>query len=113
MQNDPTGALAPLPRENQHQREVRAAIDVMFEALSHIQASINADDREDRERQYRLFKEALYERFEQAVEDWKEEALDRKVRSSAPNGNVEESVATGKASKDGDTLETLWPEASV
>jgi len=63
MQNDQTEC----PRA-QNDRELRAAVDVMFEALSHIQASINASEPEAREKQYQTFKEALYERFEHLLE---------------------------------------------
>ena len=63
MQNDQTEFS-----RTQNGRELRAAVDVMFEALSHIQASINASEPEAREKQYQTFKEALYERFEHLLE---------------------------------------------
>jgi hypothetical protein len=63
MQNDQTECS-----RNQNGRELRAAVDVMFEALSHIQASINASEPEAREKQYQTFKEALYERFDHLLE---------------------------------------------
>jgi hypothetical protein len=63
MQNDQTEFS-----RTQNGRELRAAVDVMFEALSHIQASINASEPEAREKQYQTFKEALYERFDHLLE---------------------------------------------
>ena len=60
--------------------EVRAAVDVMFEALSHIQASLGADTEEERVQTYHKFKEALYERFELAVEKRQEESRPRRSR---------------------------------
>lgn len=60
-------------RRKRQSEEVRAAIDVMFEALSHIQASIDTNSEEERVQTYRKFKEALYERFEHAVGEARQE----------------------------------------
>lgn len=63
MQNNQTGST-----RSGNGSELRAAVDVMFEALSHIQASINVAEPEEREKHYRMFKEALYERFDHLLE---------------------------------------------
>jgi hypothetical protein len=79
MQTDSDEGRSPQhPTENFRSEEacameVRAAVDVMFEALSHIQASLGADTEEERVQTYHKFKEALYERFELAVEKRQEE----------------------------------------
>jgi hypothetical protein len=73
----PKGLLSPLEAERHeetgHQKhqseEIRATINVKFEALSHIQTSIDASSEEERVQTYRKFKEALYECFKHADED--------------------------------------------
>lgn len=113
--------------------ETRAAIDVMFEALSHIQASLEQSSEEARSQSYRSFKNALYRRFEQVVED--RQAMKRKKpvskeQKNAPvdpalsqdadvknadvsaNGAREDCLSVpDKGNSDG-TLEKLWPTIS-
>jgi hypothetical protein len=81
MQNDQTEFS-----QTQNGRELRAAVDVMFEALSHIQASINASEPEAREKQYQTFKEALYERFEHLLEQ--KYALDASSGDATASGDA-------------------------
>lgn len=101
--------------------ETRVAIDVMFEALSHIQASIDTSCEEDRVESYRKFKEALYERYEHLLEKRREEktdapnhpeaALERQVNG---NGHANDGAAdtNGTSDTDDDTLGKLWPTIS-
>lgn len=116
--------------EAARRRELRAAVDVMFEALSHIQASVESSSPEEREASYRTFKEALYERFEHAVERRREKAPcpqsevasgpDNSGEAAGPSG-VDESMpaggdgAVGAAAGGGDqdTRRTLWPGAET
>jgi len=126
-QNDTSGTTPHLsPAE-----ETRAAIDVMFEALSHIQASLEQSSEEARSQSYRSFKNALYRRFEQVVEDRQaskpevsqkqtnapvDPALstdaDVKNANGSANGAREDhSSVTDKENTDG-TLEKLWPTIS-
>ncbi len=112
--------------------ETRAAIDVMFEALSHIQASLEQSSEEARSQSYRNFKNALYRRFEQVVEDrqatkqhdlgsQERQGISQKQKGApegAPlSGNATASVngtsKTPLSATDGEgaggTLEKLWP----
>jgi len=105
--------------------ETRAAIDVMFEALSHIQASLEQSSEEARSQSYRNFKNALYRRFEQVVEDRqasKKHGVGSQGQQEAPAGaplaeNADASVngtsAPPLSATDGEgaggTLEKLWP----
>jgi len=109
MQNDQTKFS-----RTQNDCEVRAAVDVMFEALSHIQASINASESEAREKQYQTFKEALYERFEHLLEQ--QYALDASSDSSSascdaapaetePDRSSEDSKASGKDAPSGERFD--------
>jgi hypothetical protein len=95
----------PVVRERNRNRELRAAVDVMFEALSHIQASLEATSEEKRVESYRTFKEALYERFEYLVEEYEEGDQDPVLQKR--------SDAAGEAGPDDDTLEKLWPEIAL
>ncbi len=96
--------------------ETRVAIDVMFEALSHIQASIDASTEEERVESYRKFKEALYERYEHLLEERREEQTDRALEAAVNgNGHAEDRPAGSgsKSDNDGeDTLGKLWPAVS-
>lgn len=95
MQNNQTGS----PQAgNDHDRELRAAIDVMFEALSHIQASVNASEPEGREKEYRMFKEALYERFDHLLEQ--EYATDTSPDRKPEGGGAPTDLAEEEASED-------------
>jgi hypothetical protein len=105
--------------------ETRAAIDVMFEALSHIQASLEESSEEARRQSYRDFKNALYRRFEQVVEDRqarKKHGVGSQEQQGPPadaplSGNATASVngtsKTPLSAVDGEgadgTLEKLWP----
>lgn len=96
----------PVARERTRDRELRAAVDVMFEALSHIQASLEASSEEKRVQSYRTFKEALYERFEYLVDEYEDED-----RAGAV---LQERADAGAESEDEeDTLEKLWPDIAV
>ena len=101
MQNN---SFDPVARERSRDRELRAAVDVMFEALSHIQASLEASSEEKRVQSYRTFKEALYERFEYLVEEYETE--DRA-------GAVDRADAGAESEDEEDTLEKLWPDIAV
>jgi hypothetical protein len=106
----------PEPTADDATLEVRAAVDVMFEALSHIQASLETTSEEKRVESYRRFKEALYERFEYIVEERRQapeaeeapamngHAAAEPADRPAPNGAVLEGDDDGE-----DTLEKLWP----
>jgi hypothetical protein len=85
---------------------MRAAVDVMFEALSHIQASLETTSEEKRVESYRTFKEALYDRFEYLVDQRKEQPVES-APSGGQNGAVLEETATDE--DEDDTLEKLWP----
>jgi len=115
--------------------ETRAAIDVMFEALAHIQASMETSSEEARKEAYSNFKSALYRRFEQAVEDRSatEVAFDVQgdgapgftappTHKDHPGPSANDSSASsrtgnagGDSTDDGDedTLEKFWPSISV
>jgi hypothetical protein len=103
--------LDPVMRDRNLDIEVRAAIDVLFEALSHIQASLEETSEDKRVKSYRKFKEALYDRFEYLVEQRSEV-----VNGGSPGGDgaaTQEGITVESPSKpesDGDdTLEKLWP----
>jgi hypothetical protein len=95
----------PVTHERTRNIEMRAAVDVMFEALSHIQASLETTSEEKRVESYRTFKEALYDRFEYLVEQRKDQPSEPE---SAQTGAVLEADASAEADED-DTLEKLWP----
>jgi hypothetical protein len=103
MQNN---NLDPVARERTRDRELRAAVDVMFEALSHIQASLEASSEEKRVQSYRKFKEALYERFDHLVEEYEDEDRAGAVLQ-------ERASAGAESENDEDTLEKLWPDIAV
>jgi len=97
----------PVARERTRDRELRAAVDVMFEALSHIQASLEASSEEKRVQSYRKFKEALYERFEHLVDEYEEEDRAGAVLQEPAK------AGGGSEDEDEDTLEKLWPDIAV
>ena len=120
MPADSADQVDPVARQRSRDRELRAAVDVMFEALSHIQASLETTSKEKRAQSYRTFKEALYERFEHVVEKREESAVDiaagGQVRSATQNGHVEKKASDGDFSDESDeddTLEKLWPEIAA
>jgi hypothetical protein len=104
--------------------EIRAAVDVMFEALSHIQASMETESEEKRARTYQEFKSALYARFDHLVSERRSEqeaeTTPLENSTSAPNEGGEGSSSSRPGSEpptDGenadeeeDTLEKFWPE---
>jgi hypothetical protein len=104
MQNE---NFDPVARERSRDRELRAAVDVMFEALSHIQASLEASSEEKRVESYRTFKEALYERFEYLVEEYEEGDQDPMPQKRSDAGDE------GASDEGDDTLEKLWPEIAL
>jgi hypothetical protein len=100
----------------------------MFEALSHIQASLEQSSEEARSQSYRRFKNALYRRFEQVVEDRQASKQQKPVSQEQTNAPVEPALATDAdrpangtrkdhlsvtdvENTDG-TLEKLWPTIS-
>ncbi len=85
-------------------REVRAAVDVMFEALSHIQASLETSSEEKRRASYRKFKEALYDRFDHLIEQ--ERAA---MEEGIPEDETASQTEGGADGDDEETLEKLWP----
>jgi predicted ribonuclease toxin of YeeF-YezG toxin-antitoxin module len=111
--------------------ETRAAIDVMFEALAHIQASLETRSEEAREASYRNFKEGLYRRFEYLVQQRQStgsesadgssngssqsaDALSDRTVVETSSGNAAGRGGNGNASPRGglpdeDTLEKFWP----
>ena len=121
---------AGVPPHLTPEEETRAAIDVMFEALSHIQASLEQSSEEARSQSYRSFKNALYRRFEQVVEDRQAMKRKRPVSHEQKNAPVDPALSTDadvqnadvsangaredylsvpdKENTDG-TLEKLWP----
>lgn len=104
--------LDPVTRNQNRDIEMRAAIDVLFEALSHIQASLEKTSEDKRVKSYRKFKEALYDRFEYLVDQRTEAVSDDAPRGdgavSSQNGMTVESPAESGEDTD-DTLEKLWP----
>ena len=106
--------LDPVTRDQNRDIEMRAAIDVLFEALSHIQASLEKTSEDKRVESYRKFKEALYDRFEYLVDQRTEAAStdaprgDGAASAPAQNGMTVESPAESGEDTD-DTLEKLWP----
>jgi len=95
----------PVTRDRNRDVEMRAAVDVMFEALSHIQASLETKSEEKRVQSYRKFKEALYDRFEYLVDARKDRPGEPKAVSSQNDTALEE----GGETDEDDTLEKLWP----
>jgi len=95
----------PVTRDRNRNVEMRAAVDVLFEALSHIQASLETQSEEKRVQSYRKFKEALYDRFEYLVEERKDLPGEPGAAASQNGAALE---ADNKTEKD-DTLEKLWP----
>lgn len=108
----------PEPTADDATLEVRAAVDVMFEALSHIQASLETASPDQREASYRRFKEALYDRFEHEIERRREAAAEAAAvdgdmpRGDGASGSVPEPAADEGADDEDDTLEKLWPTVS-
>jgi hypothetical protein len=96
--------------------ETRAAIDVMFEALSHIQASIDASTEKERVESYRKFKEALYARYEHLLEKRRGEHVEVTLeKQTNGNGRAEDRPAKEDAEDSdagSDTLGKLWPTIS-
>lgn len=106
MQNN---NLDPVARERSRDRELRAAVDVMFEALSHIQASLETSSEEERAQSYRKFKKALYERFEYLVDEYEEDRAEAVLQERS-----DAAVKNGDDEGLGDeTLEKLWPDTAA
>ncbi len=107
------------PSPSDHDFETRVAIDVMFEALSHIQASIDASSEKERVESYRKFKEALYERYDHLLEKRREEEISTGANGTDPsletvkeNGHADDRRPEEAADGDEDTLGKLWPAVS-
>jgi hypothetical protein len=99
--------------------ETRAAIDVLFEALAHIQASQETSSEEARAEAYRNFKQALYTRFEylkeeryavategRAPEDAQEDDAASSLDGPAAPEGEEQDLDAGKSDE---TLQKFWP----
>lgn len=78
----------------------------MFEALSHIQASVEASSEEDREASYETFKEALYERFDHILENEQSTFDAPSTRSRTPDGKRDAGPESPEAK---DKFQKLWP----
>ena len=102
--------------------ETRAAIDVLFEALAHIQASQETSSEEARAEAYRNFKQALYTRFEYPKEKRYAAAAEERSPEDAQNEAASSaSSLDGSAVSDGkevqrrdagtskETLQKFWP----
>lgn len=103
--------LDPVTRDRDRNIEMRAAIDVLFEALSHIQASLEEAPENERMESYRTFKEALYKRFEYLIEKRGEP-----LSGSESGGDGAAGAETGETmhgapelTEKDDTMEKLWP----
>jgi hypothetical protein len=99
--------------------ETRAAIDVLFEALAHIQASQETLSEEARAEAYRNFKQALYTRFEylkeeryaataegRSPEDAQEDDAASSLDGPAAAEGEEQNLDAGKSDE---TLQKFWP----
>jgi hypothetical protein len=133
--NDPASSPhRPLSSNLSAEEETRAAIDVMFEALAHIQASMEESSEEARKRAYTNFKKALYRRFEQTLEDRSRSGsletrgdgapgasappAERGANETTPAGSSSAdepgpTLETTDSDSDEDTLEKFWPSISV
>ncbi len=107
MQNN---SADPVARQRQRDRELRAAVDVMFEALSHIQASLETSTEEKRMESYKKFKEALYDRFEHLVEEREAAAQETTYGAAhADSGEAQNEPTLDDSDEEDDTLEKMWP----
>lgn len=106
--------------------ETRAAIDVLFEALAHIQASQESSSEAARAESYRNFKQALYTRFQYLKEERYNIGSAPEESPDPPDtGASMEEESTGQSSAapnaggsraaDGaeDTLQKFWPAISA
>ena len=75
--------------------ELRASVDVLFEALAHIHASLEGETPDEHEAVYRQFKRALYERYDHALAQRRKR--NRGV-SDDPEAQAEETGAEREAS---------------
>ncbi len=89
--------------------EVRAAVDVMFEALSHIQASLQDTSAEEHRQAYRTFKEALYDRFEHLIEKRQEERRGQYAEPTISNEAANGSTDPDASDEEDGPSKTLWP----
>lgn len=108
MQNN---SADPVQQQRQRDREMRAAVDVMFEALAHIQASLETSSETKRRASYKKFKEALYERFEHILEEQEPDVGRQDRPTSSPNSDGSERGPTlnDSSEEQNDTLEKMWP----
>jgi len=106
--------------------ETRAAIDVLFEALAHIQASQESSSEAARAESYRNFKQALYTRFQYLKEERYniESAAERSPDgpdagasmgedTAGPSSTVPTAEGSGAADGIEDTLQKFWPAISA
>lgn len=78
----------------------RAALDVLFEAVSFIQSSLTEGDPAERGAAYNQFKDALYRRLDETVDDL------RADHQSAPSAGPAEPTPEPR------TLSELWPHVA-
>jgi hypothetical protein len=83
--------------------ETRAAIDVMFEALAHLQASMETASENQRAQAYRRFKDALYSRFDYLVEERRGDA------EGGDEPDVDGTLDPSEGDSEEATLEKYWP----
>ena len=93
----------PAPSHKNRSIELRASFDVMFEALAHIQASLEGTTPEEHEVVYRKFKRALQERYEHALAQRREGAgsVDPDTQSAEAGAGEREASAPIPGQGDG------------
>lgn len=94
----------PTPQQNDI-AELRASVDVMFEALSHIQASLTGATSDEHESAYHNFKQALYDRYEHALAQRREEhPTAPKAANGGADGGAREASAPMPGQGDGSQM---------
>jgi hypothetical protein len=93
----------PLPRQDDIV-ELRASVDVMFEALAHIQASLTGSTPDEHESAYQQFKRALYDRYEHALARRREGAVPAAPRSQSDEQDEDRRAASASTSGQGDGM---------
>jgi hypothetical protein len=117
--SEPSPSESPASSTIDPSLETRAAIDVLFEALAHIQASQETSSEEARAEAYRNFKQALYTRFEYLKEERYAAAAEGRSPEDAQDDDAASSLdgpaaAEGEeqdldAGKSDETLQKFWP----
>jgi hypothetical protein len=117
--SEPPSDDSPSTRSIDPSLETWAAIDVLFEALAHVQASQETSSEEARAEAYRNFKQALYTRFEYLKEERYAAAAEGRSPEDAQEDDAASSLdgpaaAEGEeqdldAGKSDETLQKFWP----